>query len=102
MSDDIKIYVAHSPNSHMERIDAPFFYNVIAGSDLQEGTFPEDMTADNTGDNISRKNRKYCELTVQYWAWKNEQADYWSTGNANEGATNEIENGNEKSNEASY
>lgn len=77
MSDDIKIYVAHSPNSHMERIDAPFFYNVIAGSDLQEGTFPEDMAADNSGDNISRKNRRYCELTVQYWAWKNEQADYY-------------------------
>ena len=33
---------------------------------------------------------------------QNEQADYWATGNANEGATSEIENGNEKSNEASY
>ena len=31
----------------------------------------ENMIGDNTGDNISSKNRKYCELTAIYWAWKN-------------------------------
>lgn len=29
------------------------------------------MIGDDTGDNISEKNSKYCELTAQYWAWKN-------------------------------
>ena len=31
---------------------------------------------DNTGDNISNKNKNYCELTGLYWAWKNLSADY--------------------------
>ena len=30
-----------------------------------------DMIGDDTGDNISSKNPFYCELTAQYWAWKN-------------------------------
>ena len=35
------------------------------------------MLHDDEGDNISNKNKTYCELTAQYWAWKNMEADYY-------------------------
>lgn len=37
----------------------------------------ERMLHDNIGENISEKNKTYCELTAQYWAWKNADADYY-------------------------
>ena len=33
------------------------------------------IMGDNSGDNISDKNKEYCELTVQYYVWKNIDAD---------------------------
>ena len=45
---------------------------------VQVGTNKENFKGferDNTGFNISKKNPNYCELTVQYWAWKNRAAD---------------------------
>lgn len=36
----------------------------------------ENTIGDNTGDNISAKNTNYCELTAQYWVWKNYKCDF--------------------------
>ncbi|MDE7312855.1 MAG: DUF4422 domain-containing protein [Eubacterium sp.] len=74
---EIKIFVTHTPGREDICIRQPLFYPVMAGSDLQEAPLPEGMLRDNTGDHISGKNRSYCELTTQYWAWKNMEADYY-------------------------
>lgn len=75
---NIKLFVTHTPNRNTMRIsDNKYICNVIAGSDFQTKELPEGVYKDNDGDNISSKNKSYCELTTQYWAWKNIEADYY-------------------------
>ena len=50
----------------------PVYLPVQAGSALHE---PLGLTGDDSGENISKKNPNYCELTCLYWAWKNLDAD---------------------------
>lgn len=54
----------------------PLLHPIQVGSALAAERFPN-FLQDDAGENISRKNRSYCELTAQYWAWKNVQADYY-------------------------
>ena len=37
----------------------------------------DNVLHDDLGENISLKNREYCELTAHYFAWKNIAADYY-------------------------
>lgn len=49
--------------------------SIMAGASLQS-EIPQYLS-DSFGDNISQKNRQYCELTALYWAWKNCRKDYY-------------------------
>lgn len=71
----IKIFVTHTPNKVSQKITLPVFEHVLAGADFQEGE--TELVKDNTGSHISGKNKSYCELTTQYWAWKNTDYDYY-------------------------
>lgn len=51
-------------------------YAIQVGSAMANERF-DNMLHDDEGCNISAKNRMYCELTGQYWAWKNQEADYY-------------------------
>ena len=42
----------------------------------REGKEDIGYIGDNTGENISTKNPKYCELTGSFFLWKNQTADY--------------------------
>lgn len=53
----------------------PLLAPIQVGTALSGERFPG-FLHDDEGENISGKNRSYCELTAQYWAWKNLRADY--------------------------
>lgn len=68
---NIKIIVAtHKP--YFMPSD-PVYLPLQAGADINP---PLSYARDNSGENISAKNRNFCELTCLYWAWKNLDADY--------------------------
>lgn len=65
--DKIKILVCcHKPTT---------FYQDEVYTPIQAGKAISNIDlgilGDDTGDNISAKNKRYCETTVLYWAWKN-------------------------------
>lgn len=74
---DLKIFVCHTPGTESFLPQTSNFIHVFGGAALDNADIKQNMLADNTGNNISAKNRTYCELTVQYWAWKNMRADYY-------------------------
>ena len=74
MEPTIKIYVVCHKKSYVPK--NPYLYPIQVGASIA-GTRLSDMLHDDEGDNISEKNKSYCELTAQYWAWKNDDADYY-------------------------
>lgn len=75
MSADIQLFVScHKPGVYVP--DNTLLRPIQVGA-ARSGRRLEGMLHDDEGDNISRKNVSYCELTGQYWAWRNVRADYY-------------------------
>ena len=61
-----QIYIA--AHKQFEAPKDPVYLPIFLGRSAEAGF---EGAADNTGDNISEKNRFFCELTGVYWVWKN-------------------------------
>lgn len=74
-ADNIKIFVScHKPGIHFP--NNSLLQPIHVGAALSPIVLPG-VQRDDEGDTISEKNKSYCELTGQYWAWKNTSADYY-------------------------
>ena len=71
---DIRLFVCCHENRTVGK--HPLIVPIQVGAALAQEHFPG-FLYDDTGDNISKRNRSYCELTAQYWVWKNYEADYY-------------------------
>lgn len=67
MEEKIRIYVATHKKAEFPK--ESIYYPIRVGSALSEDDFG--YIRDDTGENISNKNKNYCELTALYWMWKN-------------------------------
>lgn len=73
---DIKIFVARRIDVDSEYINSSVYFPMRCGAIFDNSLSPS-CDGDNTGDNISQKRMSFCEFTVQYWAWKNYEAEYY-------------------------
>lgn len=71
--DKIKILISYHKES--EIIESEIMTPIQAGA--KKSAVDLNILKDDRGTEISDKNDKYCELTAQYWAWKNLDADYY-------------------------
>ncbi|MEE0845039.1 MAG: DUF4422 domain-containing protein [Eggerthellaceae bacterium] len=71
---DIRIFVCtHKDSSYF---DSDILQPIQVGTALSPHRLSS-VLHDDEGDNISCLNPMYCELTAQYWAWKNVDAEYY-------------------------
>lgn len=64
---NLSIYIAlHKPGTYVKQT---YYYPIQVNAAKNQPFLPLN---DATGDNISTKNDRYCELTALYWIWKND------------------------------
>lgn len=73
---DIKIFVSSRIDLESDAFKSEILVPVRCGATFDTRKNPQ-MIGDDTGENISDKRLSFCEMTVQYWAWKNAEADYY-------------------------
>lgn len=66
----VSVYVCHLNAARI--IQTSILKPIRCGSALSDA--PIDILRDDVGDNISAKNKAYCELSAIYWAWKNDNS----------------------------
>lgn len=70
----VRILVCYYRDIYLRSTDSSYL-DIQCGKDATG--LDLDMEGDNTGENISKKNRYWSEITALYWAWKNmEKVDY--------------------------
>ena len=64
---------SHFDKELKEEFNTPYTKVIQVGADLTDIDIAK--LKDNTGDNISSRNRDYCEVSAIYWVWKNDNTN---------------------------
>lgn len=77
MIKDNKIKILVAGHKNVPVLTNNIYLPIHVGAKIADKKFASPWVGDDTGDNISDKNKEYCELTGLYWAWKNlKDVDY--------------------------
>lgn len=76
----MKVYVVTHKNFKDDFLKSKNYYQVIkVGNNMKNSEAQKkNWQVDSEGNNISTANPYYCELTAQYWGWKNDKVDCYT------------------------
>lgn len=72
----MELYVVMHKNIDIQGLSLDSVYKpLLVGAEGKKLNSTVNLQLDNSGENISTKNKNFCELTGLYWIWKNSQSD---------------------------